>query len=101
MPIPFPHPDDNRVSNENERSEVSQPDEIIGLIGVGLLGGALAERLLQQGRSVLGFDVDRRRMEFLGSIGAAAGDDAEGVFGRCGTVFLSLPTSDIVVELID
>lgn len=40
-------------------------DKRVGLIGVGLLGAALAERLIAGGRRVLGFDTDPARLDAL------------------------------------
>lgn len=72
----------------------------IGLIGVGLLGGAIAERLLQHGFVVSGFDLDRGRLDALDAMGGKACRDADDVFTACKTVLLSLPTSEIVCELL-
>lgn len=72
----------------------------IGLIGVGLLGGAIAERLLQHGFVVSGFDLDRGRLDALDAMGGKACRDAVDVFTACKTVLLSLPTSEIVCELL-
>ena len=41
----------------------------IGLIGVGLLGTALAERMLAVGRLVLGYDRERGQLERLSALG--------------------------------
>jgi 3-hydroxyisobutyrate dehydrogenase-like beta-hydroxyacid dehydrogenase len=68
----------------------------VGLIGLGLLGSAIAERLLAAGQSVVGFDLDpARRAEFEqagGRVAASVGD----VYGRASVLFLSLPDSHIV-----
>ena len=66
--------------------------EPIGLIGVGLLGSVLADRLSGAGYTVLGFDIvpERRR-------GATSSQE---VAGTCRTIFLSLPTSDVVRQVL-
>jgi len=66
--------------------------EPIGLIGVGLLGSALADRLSGAGYTVLGFDIvpERRR-------GATSSQE---VARACRTIFLSLPTSDVVRQVL-
>ena len=64
----------------------------VGLIGVGLLGSAVSSRLAAAGFSVLGYDlVPERRL------GAAS---AEQVARECDTIFLCLPTSDVVAEVL-
>src|SRR5262249_49528252 len=73
----------------------------VGLVGVGLLGSALADRLLGRGFRVLGVDVDPGRHAALRRHG---GDVAAGpmeVFRSCDRVVLSLPTSEVVRAVID
>lgn len=72
----------------------------VGLIGVGLLGSAIAERLIQHEVSVMGFDTDPTRREELTALGGSACPDAAEVFNQCGIVLLSLPTSNVVRELV-
>lgn len=61
----------------------------IGIIGLGLMGGALAGRLCQGGFAVRGFDTDARCAAALG--GRMAGD-ANAVLDTCEVVLLSLPS---------
>ena len=79
--------------------------ETIGVIGLGLMGGALARNLRAAGYAVVGFDTDA-------SIAGAAHDDgieiasgAAGVASQADEVFLSLPTPEAVFataqDLID
>ena len=70
----------------------SPTSEPIGLIGLGLLGGALAERLRGGGRSVLGHDLDPNRQAALARAGGEVAREAAEVFARCRRVLLSLPT---------
>jgi 3-hydroxyisobutyrate dehydrogenase-like beta-hydroxyacid dehydrogenase len=66
--------------------------DTIGLIGVGLLGSAIAARLKAAGYGILGYDlVPDRRM------GAGS---AQEVADKCRTVLLCLPTSDVVAEVL-
>ena len=37
----------------------------IGIVGLGLMGSALAQRLLEAGYAVLGFDIDREKRPAL------------------------------------
>ena len=64
----------------------------IGLIGVGLLGSAIADRLSAAGHTVLGYDLvlDRR-------LGATS---AQQVAHECRTIILCLPTSDVAAQVI-
>lgn len=73
----------------------------VGLIGIGLLGSVLAERLLAGGFAVLGHDLAPARLEALRAAGGtvAAGGAAE-IFRRCDRVLLSLPTYSEVAALL-
>jgi 3-hydroxyisobutyrate dehydrogenase-like beta-hydroxyacid dehydrogenase len=75
--------------------------ERVGLIGLGLMGAALAERFAGGRLRVLGYDVDVRKRAALqgGGVGSAA-DDAAGVFASCDRVVLSLPTSDVARQVL-
>lgn len=72
----------------------------LGLIGLGLLGSALAERFIAAGYSVMGFDTSEERREQFRTIGGVLGDSANSVFQHCSTVVLSLPNSKVVSELL-
>ncbi|MCA9206757.1 MAG: NAD(P)-dependent oxidoreductase [Planctomycetales bacterium] len=74
--------------------------EKVGLIGIGLLGGSLAERLLQGGSEVCGFDLDESRRTWLAEVGGHSLASTEEVFAGCDLVLLSLPTSAIVREVL-
>lgn len=66
--------------------------ETIGLIGVGLLGSALAARFKAAGYAVLGYDIVPDRQ-----LGATS---SQQVVDACRTIVLSLPTSDVVAQVI-
>lgn len=75
-------------------------DRPIGLIGVGLLGIALAERMIQAGLNVLGFDLDARQGERLKELGGAAAADSVEVVAQCGEIVLCLPNSSVVESVV-
>ncbi len=74
--------------------------EPLGLIGIGLLGTAIAERLIGAGQLLLGYDVDpvaRDRLTKLGGQVAAALNDV----ADCNRIILSLPDSVIAGQVLD
>jgi len=73
----------------------------IGIIGLGLVGTAIAQRLLRGGTSVIGFDLADLRREGLELAGGRAVDSALAVAQACDLVVLSLPNSDVVGGVID
>ena len=64
--------------------------DAIGLIGLGLIGTALAQRLLACGFTVHGFDIARERRETLRSLGGNAQDSARDVGRACHCVVLAV-----------
>jgi len=73
----------------------------IGIVGLGLVGTAIAERLLGAGFEVFGFDIDSARCaEFAGLGGQVLGGAAE-VGGRAERVVLSLPDTDVVLQVVE
>ena len=68
----------------------------VGIIGVGLLGGALGQRLAKQGWEVFGHDPAVMVVDGL-TICSTAVEVAE----RCDTILLSLPTSSVAAGVID
>lgn len=74
--------------------------ETIGLIGIGLLGSAIAERLLQSGFAVLGFDPTADLQPFRSAGGQIASNNSN-VAKKCHRIILSLPDSSIVGAVIN
>ena len=72
----------------------------IGVVGLGLLGGASAARLTEQGSEVVGFDTSAARREAAAATGVMVVDDCAAVLARCETVFTSLPDGAIVEKLL-
>jgi 3-hydroxyisobutyrate dehydrogenase-like beta-hydroxyacid dehydrogenase len=79
---------------------MSGPKETIGLVGVGLLGSAMAQRLLESGFEVLGWDTELARRDGLIALG---GRSASGLLevAACRQIVLSLPNSEIASRVID
>jgi len=75
-------------------------DSPIGLIGVGLLGSALAERMLAGGRSVVGFDRDAGQLKRLRELGGEAARNVVDVAGHCETLVVCLPDSNVVAAVV-
>jgi 3-hydroxyisobutyrate dehydrogenase-like beta-hydroxyacid dehydrogenase len=48
----------------------------VGVVGVGIMGSAIAGNLLKRGAAVVGYDIDPRR---IGDLAAAGGEDTAAV----------------------
>src|SRR5262245_66502687 len=81
-----------RIVSRAVQTEYSNGMATIGVIGVGLLGSAIGDRLSAAGHTVLGYDLlpERRR-------GAQSSQE---VVSKCRVVLLCLPTSDVVAQVI-
>lgn len=84
--------------NEPSQNPRERP---LGLIGVGLVGGALAERFLHAGWRVVGCDVSPERQRELTDLGGRAVSCADDVFAAADSIFISLPTSEIAASVLD
>jgi 3-hydroxyisobutyrate dehydrogenase len=78
----------------------TEDNDPIGLIGLGLVGRALARRFTQAGFKVVGRDLDRQAREAARAIGVEIVDEIACVTERCKTIFLSLPDSTAVDQVI-
>jgi 3-hydroxyisobutyrate dehydrogenase-like beta-hydroxyacid dehydrogenase len=76
-------------------------NEKIGLIGLGLLGSALAERFVAAGFRIVGHDVDPSRYEALASLRIERANTPQEVAARVKRIVLSLPNSDVVETVVE
>jgi 3-hydroxyisobutyrate dehydrogenase-like beta-hydroxyacid dehydrogenase len=63
----------------------------VGVVGIGLVGLALVERLRAAHIKVLGYDIDAARREALRAANGVVAASANDVFGSCDNVVLALP----------
>ena len=73
----------------------------IGLIGLGLVGSAMAERLKADRFNVVGFDIDPAKCEQLEQLGGAAVNSPAKVAEKADRIILSLPDSDTVLQVVE
>jgi 3-hydroxyisobutyrate dehydrogenase-like beta-hydroxyacid dehydrogenase len=73
----------------------------VGVVGLGLLGSAVAARLLGSGWSVRGYDLQADRARAPAGLGGTALNSASEVFAACEITFLVLPDSDVTAAVIE
>jgi 3-hydroxyisobutyrate dehydrogenase len=73
----------------------------VGLIGVGLMGSAMARRLLDQGIAVIAWDRDAEHVRPLEGRGGEQAQTPSEVVKGAGVVITMLPTADIVHALVE
>lgn len=71
---------------------------VVGLVGIGLLGSALAERFLASGYTVLGFDLHPDRRSALDALGGRSTSSVSSLVS-CSRIVLSLPDSTVVQQV--
>jgi 3-hydroxyisobutyrate dehydrogenase len=75
------------------------PDAPIGIIGLGLMGTALSQRLIDAAMPALGFDIDGSRGAALAGVGIA--HSARDVFHRCRAVVIAVYDGEQAKTLFD
>jgi len=73
----------------------------IGLVGLGLMGTALARRLLSAGFEVRGFDLDAAKRSNLVALGGAAVESVAAIASTCPVVALAVFTTEQVEQVIE
>jgi 3-hydroxyisobutyrate dehydrogenase-like beta-hydroxyacid dehydrogenase len=73
----------------------------LGMVGLGLLGTALAERFLRAGYAVQGFDIDPGRRQVLTELGGSWATSAAEVVQGCDRLVFSLPDTPAVERVLE
>jgi 3-hydroxyisobutyrate dehydrogenase len=73
----------------------------VGLIGVGLMGSAMARRLLDQGIAVIAWDRNTEHVRPLEGRGGEQAQTPREVLNGAGVVITMLPTADIIHDLVE
>jgi len=74
-------------------------DELIGVIGLGVMGGAFARHLAGAGWKVIGYDIDAGRNREARAAGVEIAHSADEVAQKACDVITSLPTSRAVLDV--
>jgi 3-hydroxyisobutyrate dehydrogenase len=73
----------------------------VGLLGVGLMGSAMAHRLLDRGIEVIGWDRESERVGVLAERGGAVANSPSEVVTGAGVVITMLPTAGVVRGVVE
>lgn len=74
-------------------------DKTVGIVGLGIMGSAIARNLVERGWRVIGFDLDGARCAELAQAGVTIADDAAGVAGSAPIILTSLPSPAAVEDV--
>ncbi len=75
--------------------------ENVGIIGLGLMGSAMAKRLVARGFRVLGHDTDPKARERMAASGCRLADSPAEIASKTGVILLSLPTTAAVASVLE
>jgi L-threonate 2-dehydrogenase len=67
-------------------------DKTVGIIGLGIMGGAIARNLIERGWCVIGFDIDANKCAELASSKVIIVDSVEALSREAAVIMTSLPT---------
>lgn len=73
----------------------------VGIVGLGVMGGATGRHLLAAGFEVHGFDVDAGRRGEFAALGGVAADSAGDVAAAADTIITWLPSPEALAETVD
>jgi 3-hydroxyisobutyrate dehydrogenase-like beta-hydroxyacid dehydrogenase len=74
--------------------------ETIGFVGIGRMGGPMAGRLVDAGHELVVFDTHKAAAQPIVDRGAVLGSSPKDVASRADIVLVSLPTPDIVKQVV-
>jgi 3-hydroxyisobutyrate dehydrogenase-like beta-hydroxyacid dehydrogenase len=63
----------------------------VGIVGLGIMGGAFAQNLVAAGWRVVGYDIDPRRLRTMARVGVESTPDAQTLAAAVPTIITSLP----------
>jgi 3-hydroxyisobutyrate dehydrogenase-like beta-hydroxyacid dehydrogenase len=72
--------------------------DVVGIVGLGIMGGAFAQNLIAAGWRVIGYDVAPARRRAMAKRGVEIAANAVDVAQRAGTVISSLPKPSALIE---
>jgi 3-hydroxyisobutyrate dehydrogenase len=82
-------------------AEASQEKVRVGLLGVGLMGSAMARRLLDRGIAVIAWDRNAEHVRDLDGRGGEPAETPGDVVHGAGVVITMLPTAEVILDLVE
>ena len=80
--------------------QTSEWPEAVGVIGLGIMGSAIARNLVKAGRRVVGYDSDKTQCDRAEADGVDIAADAAQVAGQVGLMLTSLPSEQALNDTV-
>jgi L-threonate 2-dehydrogenase len=74
-------------------------DQTVGIVGLGIMGGAIARNLIERGWRVIGFDIDAARRAELAQAGVTIASGVDQVAHDAAIIMTSLPSPAAVEDV--
>jgi 3-hydroxyisobutyrate dehydrogenase len=89
------------LADAGSAAPANQDKARVGLLGVGLMGSAMARRLLDQEIEVVAWDRNSEQVRALEARGGETAQTASEVVRNAGVVITMLPTAEIVLDVVE
>ena len=83
------------------KSKIPPRPSAIGIVGLGIMGSAIAQHLIQAGHRVIGYDVRTARLRDLRAARGVVAKDSAAVAAQSHIVITSLPSAEALVQTVD
>jgi 3-hydroxyisobutyrate dehydrogenase len=91
---------DQSLTAAESSAQTNQEKAGVGLLGVGLMGTAMAHRLLDQGIAVIAWDLDSEHARALEARGGGPAQLPSEVVSGAEVVITMLPTADVILDVV-
>jgi 3-hydroxyisobutyrate dehydrogenase-like beta-hydroxyacid dehydrogenase len=95
--LPASRPNNRDIESGDLIMQMNAP---IGIIGLGLMGTALSESLIDAKETVVGFDVDAKRCEQLKASGGVVAASVRELAGQCQTIIIAVYSGEQVEAVL-
>src|ERR1041385_8969250 len=76
---------------QQKEKHMNSPKGAVGIVGLGIMGGAIARNLAAAGWHVFGYDIEPARQKEAAAVGVKVEAGAAAVARQAPTIFTSLP----------
>jgi putative dehydrogenase len=92
----LPAASSDQFENRDQTMDIS-----VGVVGLGIMGGAIVEHIVRQGEAVYGYDIDEQAKDRARRAGVHVTADVPTLAKRCAIVMTSLPSFAAATSVMD